>query len=331
MFKSKIYLDWNSTGIVSQQVLDKMMSSYSTFRNPLSSHSEGQVSANLLKQILSELEAILDADGYDFVFTSSATEANFLLSKICEDFYVSDLEHPSLRELENAQIIPVDQDAKLNLPFLESILCSTKPFIVSYMLANHESGIVNDLKPVIEFVKSHGGYFHTDASQAFGRMELSLKQLDLDYMTICAHKCGGPIGIGALIYKKSLGLPKYLNKKGTPPIPLIVGLTESAKLPVADNKVLENMIESKATIVGKSLSRLSNTTCIRCDKKSEILPILDFRGIIASSASACTSNLSKPHSITAMGLDFDTIRFSSGFNTTEAELVKAAEILLSII
>lgn len=330
--KSVVYLDWNSTGLVSQSILDSINFSYNSFRNPFSTHSEGQHSYMLLKKTLQELEVILEAQEYDFFFTSSATEANFLVTRLCDQTYVSDLEHPSLREIAEVEIIKVDQNGKLNLSQLESIISkSKKPFLVSYMLANHETGIINDLTPVIELTKRYGGYFHTDASQAFGRIGLSLKQLEVDYMTICAHKCGGPIGIGALVYRKSLGLPRHLARKSTPAIPLIVGMTKSAKLMKNDNKVFEQLIANRVKIIGDSLNRLPNTTCIRCDNKSELLPLLDFRGIIASSASACTSNLSKPHSITAMGLDFDTIRFSSGFSTTQDQFTTAAEIFLSLI
>lgn len=325
-----IYLDWNSCGIIAPCVLDVMSYAWTNYSNPLSKHSLGQKSRRYLDELTSRLLYSLNASSYEIMFTSGASEANLHVLNMYTNVYVSDVEHPSVRACPHATTIPVDGDGQMKLEVLESHLQKTdRPFLVSYMIANHETGIVNDVSAVAAMAKKYGGYVHSDAVQAFGRYDLDLDRLGIDYMTIAPHKCGGPIGIGASVYKgpmKKVGWSRQ-TRMGTPPIPLIAGMVESYNLPRVGNSTLERGLRSDQ-IVGSHMARLPNTTCIRCNNKSELMMALDMHKIYVSSGAACTSGASDmAHSPLAMGIDDGTIRISSGHSTSEADLSRCLSVL----
>lgn len=319
-----IYLDWNSYGIIHPKVLDKMKDVWENYSNPMSKHELGQKSKKYLYELEHTLKTYLDAHDYNIIFTSGATEANVNVLKNFQNVYVSDIEHPSIHGCPYATIINVDSDAQLDYNALEEQLkILDQPFLVSYMLANHETGIINDLTKIRALCDQYGGFLHTDAVQAFGRMAVSLKTLNPDYLTICAHKFGGPIGIGAIFYKDSAPMKRFSWGKqirsGTYAMPLIAGMVESLNIPPSSNAFLENLL-NKDLIIGFNMPRLSNTTCIKCNNQTLLLMELGMSGIFVSSGAACTSGESdRAHSVYAMGIESDTIRISSGWKTSQQD------------
>lgn len=329
-----IYLDWNSYGIIHPMVSDTMRFVAENYGNPSSKHSLGQKSKRFLLELTANLLLALDAQDYEVFFTASASEANRLVCQMYPSVYVSDIEHPSLRSLPKVKIVKVNNKAELDLSFLHDNLHDKENFIVSYMLANHETGIINDVKSVIKEVKKFNGITHVDMTQAFGRIDISLKTLSPDYATIAAHKAGGPIGIAALLCKKGVPIPQimYIDEvvghKNTAPLPLIAGLVEALKIPRSSNSALEELLDPD-TIVGLNLSRLPNTTCVISKNHTLAMMELDLAGIYCSTGAACATE-DRAHSTYAMGINSHTIRFSSGWNVSLAKLRNVAEIYKSI-
>lgn len=209
----EIYLDWNSYGRLHPKCAERMRYSYTNNVNPQSKHSMGYRSRLLLEEMTQKFLYKIDAHGKKIVFTASATESNSHVLSMFEHRFVSDIEHPSIRNFKNVHVIPVDQNGVLDLNYLDNqIKILRKPFIVSYMLANHETGLVNDLKPVVDLVKKNSGFIHTDAVQAVGRIQFSFNKLNVDYMTLATHKCGGPAGIGALVYNPHAPMNHFYRK-----------------------------------------------------------------------------------------------------------------------
>ena len=333
-----VYLDWNSYGITHPTVLNKICQT--NFANSASKHFLGQQNQyklrTLTRALLSHLTNVPHntcelTPHYYVTYVSNATEANFTTLNAYSEVFVSDVEHPSVRNCPHATIIPVDQDGQLDLAYLEDkIQGAAAPFLVSYMLANHETGIINDLKPAFDLTKKYGGHFHTDAVQAFGRIELMdyFQNIEPDYITIAPYKTGGIIGVAALIHKYELKFGWSTKRNGTIPLPLIEGFIHTLELPKSDNKFFEDRLNPKIEIIGKSRNRLPNTTCIVCDKKDELMMILDMNKICISTGAACTTGTAdKAHSVNAMGREVDTIRISSGWSTTEDDFARCAEIV----
>ena len=322
-----IYLDWNSYGIIAPPVLEIMNQSWINSGNSNSRHTFGQ---NTKRCLLTQTELLLHRLGalnYQCIFTGSATEANMLVLNQYSVAYVSDVEHPSILECPYAKIIPVNSEGQMRMDLLEdSIQKINPPFLVSYLLANHETGIVNQIRPISDLVHKYGGYLHTDATQAFGRIPIDLEELGADYATICSYKHGGPIGVGALIHRFN-GCPTWHLKRGTPPVPLITAMVASLEIETSDNSYFESML-SELDIVGKQLVRLPNTTCIRCRNRTELLMSLDVNGIMASSGAACMKQSDRAHSPISMGISEDTIRISSGWMNTMSDFERCAEVVL---
>jgi len=341
--KLGIYLDWNSSGLLHPSVFEVMRSCWQLYTNPDSKHFIGQQSKSYLKKLENKLLDKLGAgiikaspcsscevNGYRVIFTSGASEANISLLKSYDSIIVSDVDHPSVRDCPSATVIPVNENGMINLDLLKQKLEIAKSkTLVSAILANHETGVINDIRQVSDLVHSYGGHVHTDAVQAFGRIDIDLQKLDVDYMTISALKCGGPAGVGALIHREYLPPFAWGNKArlGTIPIPLVAGLVEALEVQRSSNQYLENLLPNEL-IVGNSLNRLANTTCILCPNKTEVMMALDLAGICVSSGAACTSGTAdKAHSAIAMGINEDTIRISSGWYNKNDDFDKCYQIL----
>jgi cysteine desulfurase len=318
-----VYLDWNSYGLVAPKVLEEMGIVAQRYCNPASKHSWGQESKRKLHELQAELLDKVGAKGWNVVFTSGASEANIAVLKQYSRVFVSSIEHPSVQLCTHAIIVPVDQNGELLWDKLEEQLSQEEPgFLLSYMLANHETGIINDVTRAAALAHKYGGFLHTDATQAFGRIDLDLSSLGCDYITIASHKCGGPIGVGALVYAPHIHMNPFSwgnsVRIGTVALPLIAGMVRSLDLPKPSNQYLENRLSCK--ILGQERPRLPNTTCVICSNKTELLMQLDIMGIYVSSGSACTSGYSdRASSVYAMGIDSDTIRISSGWSTIKSD------------
>ena len=324
-----IYLDWNSYGQVHPSVLEVMQETWLIYANPSSQHELGQESKRLERKLGTDfLKNLNCSDAYRCVFLPSATTVNRLVLERYATVFVSSIEHPCILTCPYAQVIPVDNRGFIDLNILEDKLKTVQaPFLVSYMLANHEIGTISNLAPVVALVRKYGGHIHTDAVQAFNRIDIDITQLDVDYITIAGQKSGGPIGIASLIHRNMLGCDTWYTKFGTLPLPLVAGLVSSVKMSHSSNKVFEEML-SGLVIIGADGPRLPNTTAIACNNKSEVLMALDMHKICASSGAACISDSSaQATTVAAMGLPYDSIRISSGWSNTVQDYERCAEVL----
>ncbi len=255
---------------------------------------------------------------------------------------VSAIEHPSVIEAAKAsgkrvEIVPVTSAGSIDLAALAAALPG-QPALVSVMLANNETGIIQPLREVARLAAPHGALVHCDAVQAFGKIPVNFGLLGVDLLTISAHKLGGPLGCGALVIRDGLslaplihgGAQEFRRRAGTENVPAITGFAAAALQKSQNIKALRDDLESVlegAVVIGKDADRLPNTTCFaRPGMLAETLVMaFDLEGIAISSGSACSSGkVAKSHVLAAMGLAPEiasgAIRVSLGWNTTREDI-----------
>ncbi|MBL8893514.1 MAG: cysteine desulfurase, partial [Rhizobiales bacterium] len=289
------------------------------------------------------------------VFTSGGSEANNLAlrgAKV-ERLLVSAIEHPSVLEAARAsgktvQIIPVTPAGIIDLEMLEAALPGA-PALVSIMLANNETGIIQPVREVVALAARHGALVHCDAVQALGKIPVNFGLLGADLLTVSAHKLGGPLGCGALVVRDGLPLASLIHggaqelrrRAGTENVPAIAGFAAVLQQKPQNIKALRDDLESLlegAVVIGKDVDRLPNTTCFaRPDMLAEtLLMAFDLEGIAVSSGSACSSGkVSKSHVLAAMGVAPEiaagAIRVSLGWNTTSEDIERFAAVWRRIL
>ena len=359
----RIYLDYNATAPLHPLVQTRLAAMPTTPYNPSSIHSFGRDARKLVEQakaaILASLGVKNAEQDYLLIFTGSASEANNLaLSGVGADSILcSAIEHPSVlkpAEGRKAVKVPVDTQGVLDLAALESLLKQTssagKRMLLSVMLANNETGVIQPLAQIIALAKSYGAWVHSDAVQAYGKIAIDLPALDADMLTIASHKVGGPAGVAALLIKRSIPLaPQILGggqqqglRAGTENVHAIVGFAELAKL-VPSLIIQQQQLAlwrdameaelTQAVIFSHKAQRLPNTSClVMPGVQSETQLIrLDIAGIAVSAGSACSSGkIGRSHVLAAMGASEEqqatSLRISLGFATTaqEVQIITAA-------
>jgi cysteine desulfurase len=347
----RIYLDYNATSIIYPQVSDLMIEMLKEYipRNPSSIHADGRKARGLLERARLQIAKALSIDAYkddvQIIFTSSGSEANNLAINNFSNIamFAGATEHVSVLEVghSNLTIIPVDQNGIINQHIFQEMLQNIQgPKLVSIMLANNETGVIQNIKLLSEIARKEGAIFHCDASQAFGKIKVNFKDLGCDLMTISSHKSGGPVGAAALIAKKEINLRANILggkqelglRAGTENILAISGFglaAEISKDKYNATSSLRDYFENE--IDGESIAnealRLPNTSCIRMPnvKNEEQLIKFDLAGISLSSGSACSSGrIANSHVLKAMGIKEnianEIIRVSIGPNTTKQEI-----------
>lgn len=354
----RIYLDYNATSIMYPEVSEHIISllKENIPLNASSIHQDGRKARSILEQARKKLVKSIGAEGdIDIIFTASGTEANNLAITNFKNIpmLAGSTEHVSIIEAghNNIQLIPVDNDGLIDIKYFEQMLNETpgKKFI-SIMLANNETGVIQDIPTLSKIASANEAIFHCDASQAFGKIPFSFNQLGCDLMTISSHKCGGPLGSAALIAKKNLGLrPLILGGKqelglrsGTENIIAISGFALAGEISLNkfnNIQLLRDRLESIicAEINSSKVSRLPNTSSIWMPnvKNEEQLIKFDLAGFSVSAGSACSSGrISTSHVLKAMGINEEranqTIRVSLGPSNTEEEIEKFAKLWLEI-
>jgi cysteine desulfurase len=295
------------------------------------------------------------------IFTGGGTEAdNLALKGICSgtprgQLLVSAVEHAAVQGPADAlaatgwqvKRVPVDATGRVQLDALDN-LCKNETRLVSVMLANNETGVIQDIGTIGRQVGKCGALMHTDAVQAAGKMPVDFTSLDVDLMTLSAHKLNGPRGVGALIVNKAVSLVplidgggQELNRRGgTENLAGIVGFGKAAELACAELQTriqhlrnlrdrFENGIQalSGIDVFARDSERLPNTTQlgVRGFDGEAVVMELDKRGIAVSSGSACHSGSGRPsHVLKAMGLDDviarSAVRVSFGLKNTAADV-----------
>lgn len=366
-----IYLDHNSTTDLLKDARDAMLIALSKPLNPSSVHSFGREGKRIINHARKQIACISGItnhfDDYWITFTSSGTEANNLILSNFSDgeVFVSATEHISilaqLKFKRNIEIIPVDNNGIVSISLLKEKLTKSnaKKKLVSVMLANNETGVIQDIKKISQIAHDFGALIHSDVVQALGKIAINLIDLDLDFATISAHKIGGPLGSGALISKVKYNLlPQIIGggqemglRSGTENIAAIAGFGVAAKI-VGENlesryKHLKNLRDyfekemlhlfPEIKIAGKKSNRLPNTSLIINSRKTSEAQVItfDLKNIAISAGSACSSG-SKHSSKTLEAMGFSeeardsAIRISLGERNSKKDIDKFIKIYREI-
>ncbi|GHM58071.1 MAG: hypothetical protein sL5_02220 [Candidatus Mesenet longicola] len=351
------YADYNSTAPISNSVKENTsyILSYETL-NPSSVHQAGQKVHKILQDARDDIRSFICVAGNkEILFTSSATEANNLIMKGMREYVqvISAVEHPSImRSANNPYIIPVDYDGIVNLLELEKTLYKLqgKKVLVSVMMTNNETGVIQPIKEIAQISHKFGAICHTDAAQACGKIDVNMEDLGVDLLTLSAHKMGGLAGAGALIFDKKLQIEPIITgggqekglRAGTENVVAIASFSSAIEqipeLLGKANKIeeLRDRLESEilkiadnAIIFGKDSDRLPNTSCICMpDVRSDVqLMAFDMNNIAISSGAACSSGRIEPsYVLLAMGATKEqaecSIRISIGWYTTYNDIEK---------
>ncbi len=339
-----IYLDYNASVPLRPQAKEALVKTLALTGNPSSPHQAGRHLRSLVDKARKD---ILDAvDAKRLVFTSGGTEANAMALSGLKSFpvVVSSIEHKSvLKAAPHCHFIPVTQEGVVNLEQLNALLSSFEtPGLLSLMLVNNETGVIQPVQEAARLARFKGWKVHTDASQALGHVPLSFENLGVDLMTLSSHKCGGPVGVGALVMKEDLHLSplirgggqEYGMRAGTLSAPLIMGFSAAVREAIQEDtsslrefqqKIETSLLEAK--IYGKESSRVPHVVCLGMPHVLAELQLMafDLKGIAISAGTACSSGTMKTsHVLRAMGVAEDearcAIRVSMGWNTKSADI-----------
>jgi len=341
------YLDWNATAPLRPEAAVAIADALAQGGNPSSVHRSGRAARQLLEQSREAVAVLAGAPADGVVFTSGGTEANqlTLLGSGRARVLVSAVEHSSvLQGMPDAERIPVDSDGRVDPSALAALLeADDRPALVSVMLANNETGVIQPVAEIAAVAHAHGALFHCDAVQATGKIPLSLAQTGADFLTLSGHKIGGPAGIGALIVASGAEVTPLLRgggqernrRAGTENLAGIAGFAAAAAAshPAEYDRVralrdrLEAALPSDAVVIARGASRLPNTSAIAMPgvpAETQVIA-LDLDGVMVSAGAACSSGKVGPsHVLAAMGLApkiaSATIRVSLGWSTTEADI-----------
>lgn len=362
-----VYMDNNATSQVAEEVIDSMMEYLTkSYGNPSSMYTFGGAVGGAISKARSQVSDLLGCTPEEITFTSCGTESDSTailsaLRSYPEKRHVitTRVEHPAVKSLcDNLQIatgqkyrvtrLKVDGEGMLDMAEYEAAL-SDDTAIVSVMWANNETGVVYPVEKMARMAKQRGVLFHTDAVQAVGKIPISLKDLDIDFLSLSGHKLHAPKGVGVLYIKKGTlfvpfltgGHQEHGRRGGTENVASIVGLgtaceladekmeEENGRVKELRDRLEEGLLKSvpKAMLNGHKTERLPNTTNISFEyvEGEAILLHMNRYNICASSGSACTSGSLEPsHVLRAMGVPFTaahgSIRFSLSVYNTEEEV-----------
>jgi len=370
MSTRKVYLDHNATTPLHPEVKKKMKEAMDVYGNPSSMHNFGRQARKYIEEAREEVASFINADRDEIVFVGSGSEANnTVLSLIncpwraCNmdsfdrpEIITSEIEHPCIRETAKCiddsaakvHYIPVKSNGKIDIEALKEKL-SENTLIVSIMMANNEIGTIQDIKEISEIVHQYDTLFHTDAVQAVGKIPVDVKELNVDFLSMSAHKVYGPKGVGGLYIKDGTpfcplirgGHQEQGRRAGTENTIGIAGFgkaiemrkkemeEEEERLLVLKKKLkagLKNRID-QLKFIGHEEDCLPGTLNVSFPgiEGESILLYLDMQGVAVSTGSACASgSLDPSHVILATGLAEEythgSIRISMGRRTTEEDI-----------
>jgi cysteine desulfurase len=344
------YLDYNATAPVKPAVIEAMLGALGATGNPSSVHRAGRAVRRVLERAREAVAALVGAAPDAVVFTSGGTEANNqALCSVRGSCLVSAIEHDSvLAAAPAAERLSVDALGRVDLERLADRLAVVRPALVSVMLANNETGVVQPVAAVAELAHRYGALVHCDAVQAAGKLAIDQAALGVDLLTLSAHKLGGPQGAGALVRGDGIEPAALLRgggqerrwRPGTENLPGIAGFGRAAELALEDRDwrprvgALRDRLEAEilavapaARVYGRAAERLANTSCVSMSGVSNQTQLIafDLAGIAVSTGSACSSGKVGPsHVLAAMGVDptdaATAIRVSLGWASTALDV-----------
>lgn len=357
MNKNPVYLDYNATAPIRPEVIERVSAVMAEVGNASSVHSFGQQARKHVEDARKSIADLVGSTPKQLVFTSGATESNntALAPYAHKRVLVSSIEHPAVIEAApHADLIPVNADGVIDVGAFEAMLNDGEPpAIVSVMMVNSETGAIQPVKEIAKLARAKGALVHTDAVQAVGRIAVNFEELDVDFLSLSAHKMAGPQGAGAFIFRKGLTFEKFMKggtqermqRGGTINVAGIAGFGVAADLAMqsfdhyTQLKSMHDAMEAQileicpdALICAQNAPRIGNTSNIGLPgvPAQTQLMALDLAGIAVSSGSACSSGSFKPsHVLKAMGMDDENasnaLRISSGWATTQSDFDRFVE------
>lgn len=359
--KTKTYLDYNASAPLHPDAWETMQAVYkpeNAAHNASAVHYFGREGRKIVEKARTQIAELIDIPAPQIIFNSGATEGNNTVLRHFAQTYpddtilVSAADHVSIVEaddfLNNIIKVPVKKSGLIDQNALKDLLKNNKVSLVSCMMVNNETGLIQNVSELSDIAHRHNALFHCDATQAAGRIPINAQENNIDFLTLSAHKIGGPQGVGAL----ALGLcgqnPTLLFgggqekslRAGTENVAGIAGFGAAAKTAQKNMKdfqkltTLRGHLESKikaispeAIIHCEDQIRAANTTFFSlpgADSQS-LLMAFDLEGIALSNGSACSSGTVKPsHVLKAMGLSekiaASALRISTGWATKEEDI-----------
>lgn len=362
----KVYLDNSATTALDREVLDTMLPYFTdNFGNPSSLHGYGRRALKAVDDARETIAKCIGAKANEIYFTSGGSESdNWALKGIVgatkqkrKHIITTAIEHPAimdtleyLKAKEGVEVtyLPVDKDGRVSVADLEEAV-TDDTILVSVMFANNEMGAIQPIAEIGKFCREEGIIFHTDAVQAMDSQDIDVNTLNIDMLSMSAHKFHGPKGIGVLYIRSGVKIDRLISgghqerrmRAGTTDTPLIVGMAKALEIAVRDREennqriaALRNAFVKRVVseipfsyVNGGMMHRLPNNANISFEyiEGESVLINLDLAGIAVSSGSACSSGSLEPsHVILALGvkeeLAHSSIRFSLGKDTTQEEM-----------
>ena len=381
MEQRRIYLDHNATTPLHPDVRRAMSDAMEVFGNPSSLHEDGREARALVEEARTKVAGLINAEPEEIMFVGSGSEANNTVLSImsCSGaqcglhppvdsaLVTSTIEHPCILEtskcLENRGIrvhrVGVDPRGLVRMDELEKAV-GEGTSLVSIMMVNNETGSVQDVRRALEIAHGAGALFHTDAVQAVGKLPLDVKRLDVDFLTISAHKIYGPKGVGALFVRKGTpfcplirgGHQEMGRRAGTENTLGIVGLGRAAELRAAEMEDEEDRLRRLNSMLREGIESgienvhfnsypehcLPSTVNVSFEgvEGEALLLYLDMEGVEVSTGSACASgSLDPSHVLLEMDLPVEyshgSLRMSMGRSTSEDDIGRVLEVLPGIV
>jgi cysteine desulfurase len=372
----RIYLDWNATAPLRPQARAAALAALDSSGNPSSVHAEGRAARRLIEEAREKVAALVAAEPRNVVFTSGGTEANMLAltpasgpdGKAPDRLLISALEHPSVLAggrfaAAAVQTVPATGDGRIDLAALADALAALegRRALVSLMLANNETGVVQPVSEAARLTHEAGGVLHVDAVQAAGRIPCDINAIGADLLTLSGHKIGALKGVGAVVRRDAaVPFPAPLirgggqergARAGTENVAGIAAFGAAAAAALVDlgaeagdMRALRDRFEAglrsaspDIVVFGAGAERLPNTTLFALNSmKAETAVIaFDLEGVAVSSGAACSSGKVQPsHVLAAMGvppqLARAAVRVSLGPTTTQSEIDRTIQAWIRI-
>jgi cysteine desulfurase len=369
----RVYLDNNATTPVLPEVLEAMRPYFGErFGNASSIHHHGQDTRGAVERARQSVAALLGCRASEIVFTSGGTEADnlaiFGVARSGDHVITSTIEHHAVLNsckhlaAEGCEVtyVPVDGQGLVD-PAAVKRAIRTNTKLITIMLANNETGVLQPAAEIGKIAVEADIYFHTDAVQAAGKIPLDVNEIGCDLLTISGHKLHGPQGVGALYVRKGTQLEPMLyggshersRRAGTENVPAIVGFGKAAELALAGfsrgddvrgddvkmaaarDRLERELLSIEATgLNGEGAARVPNTTNIYFDGiEGEALVIaLDLKGLAVSTGAACSSGSIEPsHVLIAMGLPVERAKASLRFSLGKQNTLEDIDLALNLI
>jgi cysteine desulfurase len=372
----RIYLDHAATTPVRPEVMEAMLPHFTeSFGNPSSIYSFGIEAREALQEARDSISQLIGARSEEIIFTSGGTEAdNHSLKGVAhalrdkgDHIITSAIEHHAVLEtclfLEKVGFtvtyVPVDSQGRIDPEDIRKAI-TDRTILISVMHANNEIGTIQPIRDIGEIARGRGIYLHTDAVQTAGHIPIDVADLEVDLLSMSAHKLYGPKGVGALFVRKGTKIASFMHGGGqernrrasTENVPGIVGFGKAAALareelePEADrltdlrDKLIAGLAEriDDNQLNGHPTDRLPNNAnfSVRYVEGEAMLLNLDLEGICASTGSACSSGSLEPsHVLLALGLSHEeahgSLRFTLGRENTEADIDRVLEVLPPVV